>query len=71
MGNLNEVNVNQEDEPGGLGVVRLFYRGNGSAQIRGPVTGRVYQFPRHNPVQMVDSRDVSGLIRTRLFAHVK
>jgi hypothetical protein len=66
-----EENVNDGNETNGYGVVRLFYRGNGSAQIRGPVTGRVYQFPRHNPVQMVDSRDVPGLVRTRLFAHVK
>ncbi|HEY1983964.1 MAG TPA: hypothetical protein VGG85_01060 [Terracidiphilus sp.] len=51
--------------------VKLMYRGNGSAQIRGPVTGRVYQFPRHNPVQPVDARDVAALIRTRLFAQVK
>ncbi len=51
--------------------VKLHYRGNGSAQIRGPVTGQIYQFPRHNPVQAVDPRDVSALIRTRLFAQVK
>jgi hypothetical protein len=71
MSGGDELNVNDEKETNGYGVVRLFYRGNGSAQIRGPVTGRVYQFPRHNPVQIVDSRDVAGLIRTRLFAHVK
>ncbi len=51
--------------------VKLLYRGNGSAQIRGPVSGQIYQFPRHNPVQAVDARDVAALIRTRLFAQVK
>jgi hypothetical protein len=67
----DEANVDQGNKTKGYGVVRLFYRGNGSAQVQGPVTGRVYQFPRHNPVQMVDARDVPGLVRTRLFAHVK
>lgn len=71
MSGGDQANVNPAEQGTGHGVVRLFYRGNGSAQIRGPVTGRVYQFPRHNPIQMVDSRDVPGLVRTRLFAHVK
>jgi hypothetical protein len=46
------------------------YRGNGSAQIRGPVTGQVYQFQRQQPVQAVDPRDAVSLIRTRLFTPV-
>jgi hypothetical protein len=54
-----------------LGAVKMLYRGNGSAQIRGQVTGQVYQFPRQQPVQVVDSRDVGALIRTRLFTQVR
>jgi len=60
-------------KPGQLidfGAVKMIYRGNGSAQIRGRVTGQIYQFPRQQPVQAVDPRDAVGLIRTRLFSPV-
>jgi hypothetical protein len=53
-----------------FGVVKMIYRGNGSAQIRGRVTGQIYQFPRQQPVQAVDPRDAVGLIGTRLFSPV-
>jgi len=53
-----------------FGSVQMIYRGNGSAQIRGRVTGHVYQFPRQQPVQAVDPRDAVELIRTRLFSPV-
>ena len=53
-----------------FGSVMMQYRGNGSAQIRGPVTGQVYQFQRQQPVQPVDPRDAVSLIRTRLFSPV-
>jgi hypothetical protein len=51
--------------------VKMLYRGNGSAQIRGPVTGQIYQFPRQQPVQDVDPRDAGSLIRTRLFTKLR
>jgi hypothetical protein len=53
-----------------FGAVQMIYRGNGSAQIRGRVTGHIYQFPRQQPVQAVDPRDAVGLIGTRLFSPV-
>jgi len=53
-----------------FGAVKMIYRGNGSAQIRGRVTGQIYQFPRQEPVAAVDPRDAVGLIRTRLFSPV-
>ena len=53
-----------------FGAVKMIYRGNGSAQIRGRVTGQIYQFPRQEPVQAVDPRDAVGLIGTRLFSPV-
>jgi hypothetical protein len=53
-----------------FGVVQMIYRGNGSAEIRGRVTGQIYQFPRQQPVQAVDPRDAVGLIGTRLFSPV-
>jgi len=42
--------------------IKMLYRGNGSAQIRGRVTGQIYQFPRQQPVQAVDppGRRISG-----------
>jgi hypothetical protein len=49
----------------------MLYHGNGSAQIRGRVTGQIYQFPRQQPVQAVDPRDVGSLVRTRLFTQVR
>jgi hypothetical protein len=52
-------------------VIKMLYRGNGSAQIRGRVTGQIYQFPRQQPVQAVDPRDVGSLVRTRLFTQVR
>jgi hypothetical protein len=51
--------------------IKMLYRGNGSAQIRGRVTGQIYQFPRQQPVQAVDPRDVGSLVRTRLFTQVR
>jgi hypothetical protein len=53
-----------------FGAIQMVYRGNGSAQIRGRVTGQIYQFPRQQPVQAVDPRDAVGLIGTRLFSPV-
>ena len=53
-----------------FGAVQMIYRGNGSAEIRGRVTGQIYQFPRQQPVQAVDPRDAVGLIGTRLFSPV-
>ena len=50
--------------------VAMLYRGTGSAQIRGPVTGQIYPFTRQQPVQAVDWRDAGSLIRTRLFTLV-
>ena len=52
-------------------VVMMLYCGNGSAQIRGQVTGQIYLFPRQQPVQAVDPRDVGSLVRTRLFTQVR
>ena len=61
-------NASKMDAIGDGNAVRMRYRGNGSAQIRGKVTGQIYQFPRQRPVQSVDPRDVPSLVRTRLFS---
>ena len=36
-------------------------------RVRGPVTGRQYNFSGSHPVQAVDSRDATALVRTRFF----
>ncbi len=64
------LNPPKVDRIGDFGLVKMQYRGNGSAQIRGRVTGYVYQFPRQEPVQAVDPRDAVMFIRTRLFTPV-
>ena len=65
---LNALNVIGSAD---LGTVKMLYRGNGSAQIRGQVTGQIYQFPRHQPVQEIDPRDIPAMVRTRLFTHAR
>jgi hypothetical protein len=35
--------------------------------VRGPATGRAYEFSAAQPVQAVDARDAEPLLRTRLF----
>ena len=62
--------ASRSEKIGDFGVVKMLYRGNGSAQVRGRVTGRMYEFPRQEPVQAVDPRDAVMLIRTRLFTPV-
>jgi len=47
--------------------VRLRYLENSPIRVRGPVTGRHYEFSSPSPVQSVDPRDVAGLLGTRLF----
>jgi hypothetical protein len=51
----------------GGGAVVLRYRERARVQVRGPVTGRVYEFSAGQPTQPVDARDAQTLLRTRLF----
>jgi len=36
-------------------------------QVRGGVTGRVYQFSHRERIQLVDARDAAGLLGTSYF----
>jgi hypothetical protein len=36
-------------------------------RVKGSATGRYYQFSASRPVQVMDSRDASSLLNTRLF----
>ncbi len=60
--------MNGTQQPGAL---NLLYDGSSSVAMRGPVTGQLYQFSRLHPVQAVDSRDATSILRTRLFRQVR
>ena len=47
--------------------VALRYTETSPILVRGPGSGRQYQFSGSNPVQFVDVRDVAALLRTRFF----
>jgi hypothetical protein len=52
--------------------IDLLYLQQEPIQLRGMVTGRIYQFSRSQPVQPVDQRDATGFLRTpRLFRPTK
>lgn len=46
--------------------INLVYRGETAMQIRGVVTGQVYQFSPLCPIQPVDRRDAAFIAQTRL-----
>lgn len=56
---------------GGAGSVALRYRDRAHVLVRGPVTGRAYEFSAAQAVVAVDARDAQSLLRTRLFARVE
>ena len=45
----------------------LRYLGSAPLRVPGPVTGRLYEFSGARPMQAVDRRDATSLLRTRLF----
>jgi hypothetical protein len=47
--------------------VQLRYRERAPVRVRGPVTGRTYEFSAAQPVQVVDARDADGFLRTKMF----
>ncbi|MFM8901737.1 MAG: hypothetical protein ACKOF9_17615 [Burkholderiales bacterium] len=47
--------------------VPLRCRDRGPLRVRGPVTGRSYEFSAAQPIHSVDARDVDAMLRTRLF----
>ena len=47
--------------------VALRYTEASPILVKGPASGREYQFSGLNPVQPVDARDVEALLRTRFF----
>jgi hypothetical protein len=51
----------------GARAVQLRYRDRARVLVRGPLSGRSYEFSAAAPVQAVDARDAESLLRTRLF----
>jgi hypothetical protein len=47
--------------------VNIHYLKNSPIVVRGPVSGRQYQFSSAHPDQPVDARDANALLRTRFF----
>lgn len=51
--------------------LNLMYYGHAAVNVRGPVTGQLYQFSRVHPVQSVDARDAVSILKTRLFRQTR
>jgi hypothetical protein len=51
-------------------LVTLHYLQTAAIRVRGPVTGRHYEFSGARPAQAVDPGDAPGLARTGLFRRV-
>ena len=47
--------------------VALRYTETSPIVVKGPASGRQYQFSGSNPVQLVDARDVAAFLRTGFF----
>ena len=54
--------------PAGWSSVGLRYLEKSPIRVRGPATGRKYEFSAVNSVRSVDARDAESLLRTRFFA---
>lgn len=51
--------------------LKLSYPGYAPVNVRGPLTGQLYQFSRPHPVQTVDARDAMSILKTRLFRQAR
>jgi hypothetical protein len=49
----------------------LLYYGTARVSVRGPMTGKLYEFSRQQPVQTVDPRDAVSMLKTRLFRRIR
>lgn len=48
--------------------MRLRYLEKSPIRVKGPATGREYDFSAADPVHLLDARDAKSLLRTRFFA---
>jgi len=51
--------------------MNLMYQGHTPVNVRGPVTGQLYQFSQMHPVRPVDARDAVSILKTRLFRQAR
>jgi hypothetical protein len=61
-----QIELRAPDGPRNL-ALNLHYRGQPLVSVRGPVTGRDYEFSSVQPVQTVDLRDARFLLASPLF----
>jgi hypothetical protein len=47
--------------------ITLLYSQSSHMHVRGPISGKTYQFSGAQPLQTVDPRDVTALLETGLF----
>jgi len=52
---------------GGNALINLRYTDAARIHVRGPVSGRTYEFSAAQPFQAVDPRDAASLLQTGLF----
>ena len=58
------------DAPAAPTTVRVRYMHQQRVRVRGPASGRAYEFSAAAAVQSVDSRDAEGLVGTGFFRRV-
>ena len=51
--------------------VKLMYYGYSAVNIRGSITGQLYQFSRLIPIKPVDARDAESILTTHLFRRTR
>ena len=52
----------------GWSSLQVRYLERSPIRVRGPATGKEYDFSGSNPVRLIDVRDAEALLRTRFFA---
>lgn len=55
-------------EPAAWSATKLRYLERSPVRVRGPVTGKHYDFSAADPIALVEARDATALLRTRFFA---
>lgn len=59
--------ANQKIASGSTAQIHIRYRSMGLMRVRGPVSGRIYEFSVMKPVHPVDQRDAPELLKMRCF----
>ncbi len=66
--NRGRPNSGAPHEPAAWSMVKLRYLERSPVRVRGPVTGKHYDFSAADPIAPVEARDAEPLLRTRFFA---